>query len=67
MNYTLITNHAHARMNHALGEPESKKISFVAPIYASTETSKTINVYVIKIWCNQCHIYNKIKMKWYKY
>jgi len=27
-----------------LGEPESKKIGFVAPIVASAEISKTINV-----------------------
>ena len=33
-----------------LGEPESKKIGFVTPIFASTEISKS---------------HNKIKMKWY--
>ena len=46
MNYTMITNHAHARTNppSPLGEPESKKIGFVAPIVASAEISKTINV-----------------------
>ena len=49
MNYAMITNHAHARTNPPppLGEPESKKIGFVAPIFASAEISKTINVYVI--------------------
>ena len=47
MNYTMITNHAHARMNPPLGEPESKKIGFVAPIVASAEISKTINMHVI--------------------
>ena len=30
-----------------LREPESKKIGFVAPTFASTEISKTIIVYVI--------------------
>ena len=43
MNYTMITNHAHAHTN-PLGEPESKKIGFVAPIFASSEISKTINM-----------------------
>ena len=43
MNYAMITNHAHARTNPPpLGEPESKKIGFVAPIVASAEISKTI-------------------------
>ena len=42
MNYAIITNHAHARTN--LEEPESKKIGFVAPIVASAEISKTINM-----------------------
>ena len=48
MNYTMITNHAHARMNPPppLGEPESKKIGFVAPIviFPSAKISKTINM-----------------------
>ena len=45
MNYTMITNQAHARTNPPpLGEPESKKIGFVAPIFASSEISKTINM-----------------------
>ena len=46
MNYTMITNHAHAHMNPPLGEPESKKIGFVAPIlkFPSAEISKTINM-----------------------
>ena len=49
MNYPVITNHAHARTHPPpppLGEPESKKIGFVAPIIASTsaEISKTINM-----------------------
>ena len=48
MNCTMITNHAmHARTPLPLGEPESKKIGFIAPIFASSEISKTINVYVI--------------------
>ena len=45
MDYAMITNHAHARTNPPpppLGEPESKKIGFVAPIVASAEISKTI-------------------------
>ena len=45
MNYTMITNHAHACMNpppFPPKEPESKKIGFVAPIFASSEISKTI-------------------------
>ena len=46
MNYAMIKNHAHAHMNPPLpqGEPESKKIGFVAPIVASAEISKTINM-----------------------
>ena len=45
MNYAMITNHAHACMNPLpLGERESQKIGFVAPIVASTEISKTINM-----------------------
>ena len=46
MNYAMIKNHAHAHMNppSPLGEPESKKIGFVAPIVASAEISKTINM-----------------------
>ena len=47
MNYTMITNHAHAGMNPLLpGEPESKKIGFVAPIlkFPSAKISKTINM-----------------------
>ena len=62
MNYTLITNHAHAHTHPSspLGEPESKKIDFIAPIFASSEISKSINVYVIQTWYNQCH--NKIKI-----
>ena len=49
MNYTMITNHAHARTNppFPLGEPESKKIDFNALFFASSEIRKTINVYVI--------------------
>ena len=44
MNYTMITNHAHARTNppSPLGEPESKKVGFVAPIFASSEISKPL-------------------------
>ena len=48
MNCAMITNHAHARMNPPppppLRESESKKIGFVAPIVASAEISKTINM-----------------------
>ena len=45
MNYTMITNHAHAHTNPLpLGKTESKKIGFVAPIFASAEISKTINM-----------------------
>ena len=45
MNYPMITNHAHACTTPLpLGEPESKKIGFVAPIVASAEISKTINM-----------------------
>ena len=47
MNYTMITNHAHACMNPhppPLWEPESKKIGFITPIFASSEISKTINM-----------------------
>ena len=47
MNYTMITNHAHARTNPplpTLGEPESKKIGFIKPIVASSEISKTIKM-----------------------
>ena len=46
MNYTMITNHAHARMNPPPppGEPESKKIGFVAPIvifkFSSAKSAK---------------------------
>ena len=46
MNYTMITNHAHACTNPPLplGEPESINIGFVAPFFASSEISKTINM-----------------------
>ena len=47
MDYAMITNHSHACTNPPpppLGEPESKKIGFVAPIVASAEISKTINM-----------------------
>ena len=48
MNYTMTTNHAHARTNppSPLGEPEFKKIGFVAPmlIFPSAKISKTINM-----------------------
>ena len=44
----MITNHAHACTNPTplLGEPESKKIGFVAPmlIFPSAKISKTINM-----------------------
>ena len=44
MNDTMITNHAPPL---PIGKPESRKIGFITPIFASTEISKTINVYVI--------------------
>ena len=46
MNYAMITNHAHAHTNPPppLGEPESKKKSFIAPIVASAGMSKTIHM-----------------------
>ena len=46
MNYAIlmIANPAHARTN-PLGEPESKKIGFIPPIFASAELSKTINMF----------------------
>ena len=46
MNYPMITNHAHARINPPppLEEPESRKIGFVAPFFASAEISNTINM-----------------------
>ena len=69
MNYAMITNHAHARTNPPpppLGEPESKKIGFFAPIlkFPSAKVSKTIYM-LCKHDTTKCH--NKIKMKWYKY
>ena len=49
MNYAIITNYAHACTNlppsSPLGEPESKKMGFVTPIFASAEISKTINMF----------------------
>ena len=44
MNYTMLTNQAHARTTPPppLGEPESKKIGFIAPILIFP--SKTINM-----------------------
>ena len=51
MNYAMITNHVHVRMNPLpplppLGEPESKKIGFIEPIlkFPSAKISKTINM-----------------------
>ena len=45
MNYEMITNHApYAQTPLPLGKPESKKIGFIAPIVASAEISKTINM-----------------------
>ena len=46
MNYVFITNLAHTHMNPPtpLGEPESKKVGFVAPIFTTSEISKTINM-----------------------
>ena len=45
----MITNHAHAPTNPPLLPRGTRiqKIGFVAPIFASAEISKTINVYVI--------------------
>ena len=65
MNYTMITNHAHAHTNppSPLKEPESKKIGFVAPIFASSEISKPLICYLKMV---QLLYHNKIKMKWYK-
>ena len=44
----MITNHAHARTHEPPllppREPEFKKIGFVAPIFASAEITKTINM-----------------------
>ena len=69
MNYTMITNHAHTRTNPPppLGEPESKKIGFVAPIlkFPSAKISKTINMLCKPGTFNVIII--KIKMKRYKY
>ena len=49
MNYKMITNHAHARTNPPppLGEPESKKIGFVAPFlkFPSADISITIHIF----------------------
>ena len=62
----MITNHAHARTNPPPpGEPELKKIGFVAPIVASAEISKTINMLCKHGTTNVND--NKIKMKWYKH
>ena len=67
----MITNHAHARTHEPppppLGEPESIKIGFVAPIviFPSAKISKTI-----KMLCKHGTTNfndNMIKMKWYKY
>ena len=48
MNYAMIYNKPCPRTHEPplppLGEPESKKIGFVAPIFASAEISKTINM-----------------------
>ena len=50
MNYTMITNHAHARTNPPLGDPESKKIG--TPILkfpsAKFKISTTINLFMYK-------------------
>ena len=48
MNYAMISNHADPCTHEPpspLGKPESKKIGFVAPIVASAEISKTINMF----------------------
>ena len=70
MNYTMITNmpRTHKPPPAPLGEPESKKIDFVAPIlkFPSAKISKTISMLCKHgTLYNQCH--NKVKMKWYKY
>ena len=67
MNYTMITNHAHASINTrppSLGKPESKKKKVLSHQFLQVQRSAN-HKYVIQIWYNQCH--NKIKMKWYKY
>ena len=67
MNYTFITNLAHTCTNPPIGEPESKKIGFVAPmlIFPSAKISKTINM-LYKYGTTNVND-NKVKMKWYKY
>ena len=72
MNYTMITNHAHARMHKppscpSRGIQESRNIGFFTPIlkFPSAEISKTINMLCKHGTTNV--IINKIKMKWYKY
>ena len=45
MNYAMITNHAHARTNPPPPKgTRIKKKGFAAPIVASAEISKTINM-----------------------
>ena len=46
MNYTMITNHAHAHITppSPLGELKSKKIGYIAPTFVSSEISKTLNM-----------------------
>ena len=67
MNYKMITNHAYACTTPR--ETIIQKIDFVAPIFASAQISKTMNMLskhaygTTNINVND----NKIKMKWYKY
>ena len=51
-----------------LGEPESKKIGFVARMlkFPSAKISKTMNMLCKKSY-NQCDNKLKRKMKWYKH
>ena len=48
VNSTHIMNltHTHPRMNPPQGEPESKKIGFVAPFRVSLEIQKTAEYYL---------------------
>ena len=69
MNYTMITNHAHTRMNPPPLPPRGtriQKIGFIAPMlkFPSAKISKTRNM-LCKHGTTKCH--NKLKMKWYKY
>ena len=65
MNYTMITNHAHTCMNPLpLRGIRIQKKGFVAPIVASAEISKTINMLSKHGTTN---VIIRGKMKWYKH